>query len=144
MVAKICKLCDKFSLTNSLTPFRFYVCTRYYSHNRQSRVRTPQPPTHFFSLAACGDVSLCHSTQRHGLIAGISVFSVSKYAMSDGAVVDRGVPSPGRVVCENIHPPPQQNGPACENMHRRPPASARIAKMCAPPTQCRPARHICL
>ena len=117
-------------LSQTLHLFAFMCAHAIYSHNRQSRVRTPQPPTHFFSLAACGDVSLCHSTQRHGLIAGISVFSVSKYAMSAGAVVGRGVPSPGRVVCENIHPPPQQNGPACENMQRRPPA--RIAKICAP------------
>ena len=65
MVAKMQTVTNYLSQTLHLSLLCVHTLL-FYSDNRQSRVRTLQPwafAIPFLSLAACGDVSLCHSTQ---------------------------------------------------------------------------------
>ena len=132
MVAKICKNCDKFSLTNS-TPFRFYVCTRYLlTKDSLEPAHTAASDPIFFSPPAA--TFHCVTAHRHGLIAGISVFSVSKCAMSAGAGGPRCSVSRACCLRKYASPTPQQNREWTSLRKYAPETTGeRIAKICAPP-----------
>ena len=122
------------TVTNSLSQTLHHflllcVHTLFYTHTKVSSPHTAAPDPIFLARRLRRRFTVSQHTNTE--IAGISVFSVSKCAMSAGALVGHGEFRLQGVLFAKIAYPTsaENNGPACENMHRRPPASSSSSSL---------------